>query len=89
MRCGGINIFRRKFFCLTGPKIFVGESFSVSLISGIEKLHVAEGYVTVSDFLSKFFCVTVPKNFIAEPFCAVFHKKCMDKREGGGYQDFP
>ena len=26
-----------KIFCLTGPKIFVGEPFSVSLISGIEK----------------------------------------------------
>ena len=34
---GGIKIFRRNFFCGTVPKFFVGESFSVSLISGIEK----------------------------------------------------
>ena len=27
-----------EIFCLTVPKIFVGESFSVSLISGIEKV---------------------------------------------------
>ena len=85
----GYQDFPSKIFCLTGPKIFVGESFSVSLISGIEKLHVAEGYVTLSDFLSKFFCVTVPKNFVGEPFCAVFQKKFLDKRGGGEYQGFP
>ena len=28
-----------RFFCLTVPKNFVGESFSVSLISGIEKCY--------------------------------------------------
>ena len=51
-----------------------GESFSVSLISGNEKFYVAEGYVTIFDFLSKFFCLTVPKKFVGEPFCAVFQK---------------
>ena len=70
------------------PKFSVGgESFSVSLVSGIEKFYVAEGYVTLFDFLSKFFCLTVPKSFVGEPFCAVFQKKFMDKR--GEYQDFP
>ena len=34
---GGIKIFRRKFFCLTVPKNFVKEPFSVSLILGIKK----------------------------------------------------
>ena len=51
-----------------------GESFSVSLISGIQKFHASEGYVTIFDFLSKFFCLTVPKNLVGEPFCAVFQK---------------
>ena len=38
MRGGGsIKIFRENFFCLTVPKISVGEPFSVSLISGMEK----------------------------------------------------
>ena len=31
--------FVSKFFCLTVPKNFVGETFSVSLISGIEKFY--------------------------------------------------
>ena len=71
------------------PKICVGgESFSVSLISGIEKFYASEGYVTIFDFLSKFFSLTVPKNLVGEPFCAVFQKiscseKFMDKRGGG------
>ena len=59
-------------FCLTVPKKFVGEPFSVSLFSGIEKCYASEGYVTIL-CLSKIF-VSVPKNFVGEPFCAVFQK---------------
>ena len=29
------------------PKKFVGEPFSVSLISGIEKIYASDGYVTI------------------------------------------
>ena len=65
---GGITSFRRNFFCLTVPKNFVKEPFSVSLISGIEKFYASEGYVTIFNFLSNFFCLTVPKNFVKEPF---------------------
>ena len=36
-RRGGYHDFLSKLFCLTVPKNFVWESFSVSLISGIEK----------------------------------------------------
>ena len=36
-RGGGHHDFPSKTFCLTVPKNFVGEPFSVSLISGIEK----------------------------------------------------
>ena len=71
------------------PKISErGESFSISLISGIEKFCVAEGYVTIFDFLSKFFCLTVPKIFVGKTFCAVFQKKFMDKRGGGSIKIF-
>ena len=69
--------FSSKFFCLTVPKNFSrggGGSFSVSLISDIEKFFASEVYVTIFDFLSNFFCLTVPKNLVAEPFCAVFQK---------------
>ena len=34
---GEYQYFQSKIFCLTEPKILVGVSFSVSLISGIEK----------------------------------------------------
>ena len=49
-----ISIFCRNFFCLIVLNNFVGEPFSVSLISGIEKLHASEDYVIIFDFLSKF-----------------------------------
>ena len=58
--------FPSKVFCLTVPKIFVGEPFSVSLISGVEKICASEGYVTI--FLRIVFCLTVPKNSVAESF---------------------
>ena len=60
-----------------------GESFSVSLVSGIQKFYASEGYVTIFDFLSKFFCLTVPKNFVSEPFCAVFQKISGSKKVYG------
>ena len=58
--------FPPKVFCLTVPKNFVGEPFSVSLISGVEKICASEGFVTI--FLRIVFCLTVPKNSVAESF---------------------
>ena len=51
---GEYQNFLSKIFCLTKPKNFVGEPFSVSLISGIEKFYASEGYVTIfsRNFLS-------------------------------------
>ena len=43
---GSMTIFSQNFFGSL-PKIFVGEPFSVSLISGIEKFYASEGYVTI------------------------------------------
>ena len=40
------SITASKNFCLTVPKNFVGEPFSVSLLSGIENFYALEGYVT-------------------------------------------
>ena len=54
------------------PKNIVGEPFSVSLISGIEKFYAQEGYVTILRRI--FFCLAVPKHFVEESFCAVFQK---------------
>ena len=61
-------------FCFTVPKNLVGEPFSVSLISGIEKFYTSEGYVTIFDFLPNVYCLTVPKIFAGESFSAVFQK---------------
>ena len=51
------------------PKIFVGEPFSVSLISGIEKVWM-RGWMggECQDFPSKSSYLTVPKNFVGQPF---------------------
>ena len=62
---GGIKLFRWNCFCLKVPKKFVGEPFSVSLISGIEKVWRRGGY---QDFTSKIFCLTVPKISVGESF---------------------
>ena len=81
---GGVSRFSVENFLSHSAENFRrGESFSVSLISGIEKFHASEGYVTIFDFLSKFFSLTVPKNLVGEPFCAVFQKiSCSEKVYG-------
>ena len=74
-RGGGVSRFTvENFLSHSAENLRSGESFSVSLISGIEKFYASEGYVTIFDFLSKFFSLTVPKNLVGEPFCAVFQK---------------
>ena len=50
---GEYQNFPSKTFCLTVPKNLVGEPISVPLISGIEKFHASEGYVTI--FRRRFF----------------------------------
>ena len=56
MRGGGeYQDFPSKSFCLTVPKSFVGEPFSVSLIAGPEKVSIRRGGVSrlsVANFLS-------------------------------------
>ena len=43
----GCQKFPSKIFCLTVRERFVGEPFTVSLSSGIEKSYASEGYVTI------------------------------------------
>ena len=64
----GVSIFPSKIFCFTVPKNFLGESFSVSLFSVIEKFCASEGYVTIFDCLSKDYCLTVPKISVGDSF---------------------
>ena len=79
-----IKIFRRKII-VSLPKNFVGEPFSVSLISGIEIIYASEGYVTI--FLPKFF-VSQHRNISQKNLSVLCFrkflvaKKFMDKSEG-------
>ena len=41
---GEYQDFQSKIFCLTVPKIFVGESFTAALISGTEKVWIGGGW---------------------------------------------
>ena len=67
-RGGSINSFRRKFFCLTVPKNFVWEPFSVSLISGTEKFFMLQK--VMSRFSVEFFLFHSAENFRRGiPYC--------------------
>ncbi len=48
------------------PKNFLGESFTVALISGTEKVWIRRGSIKI--FRGKFFSFTVPKSFVGEAF---------------------
>ena len=56
------------FLCHNAENFRRGESFSVSLFSGIEDFFASEAHVTIIEFLSKFFCLTVSKNSVGAPF---------------------
>ena len=72
-REGEVSRFPAKVFCLTVPKKAVGEPFSLSVISGIEKVCM-RGWGECQKFPSKNSFLTVPKNFVVKPFSAVFQK---------------
>ena len=65
---GGVSRFSVEIFCLTAPKISVGESFTVALFSDSEKDYGEDGGREYQDFTSKIFCLTVPKKFVGESF---------------------
>ena len=68
-REGEVSRFSSKIFCLAVPKSAVGEPFSLSLISGIEKIWMRGwGGGECQDIPSKISCLTVPKNFVGQPF---------------------
>ena len=78
-----------KIFCLTVSKIFVGESFTVALISGIEKVWIRRR--AVSRFSIENFCLTVPKNSVGESFTVALisgSEKVYGQQGGEKCQDF-
>ena len=64
---GGVSRFAVEFFCLTVAKNFVGQPFSVSLISGIEEVRIS-GWGGIKIFRRIFFYLTVVENFFGQPF---------------------
>ena len=88
-RGGEYQDFPWKKFCLTVPKKFLVEPFSVSLISGTQKVWISEGGVSrfsVENFLSH-----SAENFRwAILYCCIKfgYRESLDK-SGGEYQDFP
>ena len=72
------------------PKISVGESFTVALISGSEKVWIGGG--EYQDFPSKSFCLTVPNISVGEsfPVALISGSEKNHGQEGGGeYQAVP
>ena len=88
---GEYQYFPSKFFCLTEPMIFIGESFPVALISGSEKVRTREGG-EYQDIPWKKFCFTVPKKFVGESFTVALIsgiEKVWIRVGGGECQDIP
>ena len=76
-------MFPSKPFCVTVPNNFIGEPFTVALISGIEKIRIREG--EYQKIPSKTFCLTVAKtSVLGNPQCFINfgYRKSLDKRGG-------
>ena len=63
---GEYQDFPSKTLCLTVPKNSVGQSFTVALILGNEKVWIRKG--VYQGFPSKILCLTVRKLFVGESF---------------------
>ena len=83
---GEYQEFPSKNFCLTVRKFSVGESFTVAVISGSEKLYGQEGGGEYQDFPSKIFCLTVLKIFVEDSFSValISGTEKVWRRGGGG-----
>ena len=65
---GGVSRLSVENFLSDSAEIFRWETFSVSLISSIEKVWIRGGGVGVSRFSVEYFCLTVPKFSFGKPF---------------------
>ena len=83
---GEYQDFPSKIFCLTVLKFFVGESFTVAVISGSEKVYGQEGGGEYQDFPSEIFCLTVLEIFVEESFSValISGTEKVGRRGGGG-----
>ena len=79
-RGGGRFKYSVEIFFLTVPKVFVGESFTVALISGIEKVWI-RGRGEIKIFRRKFFVSQCRKIFVGESFTVALNS-CSEKVYG-------
>ena len=85
---GSIKIFRR-IILSHSAEFFLVESFTVALVSSIDKVWIRRG--EYQDLPSKTFCLTVPKNYVRESFIVALilgTEKTWRRGSGGDYQDF-
>ena len=95
---GGYHDFSFKIFCLTVPKISLGNTSVYQKISAIEKFYASQRGRGYHVSPSKTFCDTLPKNFVGEHFRVpenfVYRKNlCIrsfmdEKKRGGGVTRF-
>ena len=85
---GEYQDFPSKIFCLTVRKFSVGESFTVAVICGSEKVYGQEGGGEYQDFPSKIFGLTVPKISVAESFTVALILRTEKVWGGGGVSRF-
>ena len=87
---GEYQYFLSKSFCLTVPKISVGLSFVVALVSGTGKVCRRRGG-GVSSFYVEIFLSHSAENFRRGiPYCCINfgYRKSLDKRGGGSIKIF-
>ena len=80
-----------KIFCLTVPKISTGESFTVALISGIEKVWIRVGGGGESRYSIENFLPNRAENFRRGIlYCCINfgYRKSLDKRGEGSIKNF-
>ena len=79
-----VSSFSVENFSSDSAETFRWKPFSVSLISGIEKVWLrGGGGVGVSRFSVENFCLRVLKTFVEEPLCAVFEKVSKSEKVYG------
>ena len=87
---GVSRLFVQIFFCLTVPKNFGGEQFSVS--ENFENRKKILHEMEISRFCVENFCLTVPRNFVGDPFCVskkFFYRKFSWMGGAGGIMILP
>ena len=83
---GDYRNFPSKIFCLEMPKKFVGESLSLSILSGIENIYASEGYITIlrgNVFVSQYRNISSRNHSVLCFKKLLVAKKFMERKWGG------